>query len=249
MVGHIVFNNYNIDNIINEIKITENTTHNTSPYIGTYGSNTNYISDEGRVISFKNLVTNDENTSDGKNRIVLYKNIAKEFKTKSGVLTSSSKSELKGNYIITKFDYTEDTGRNFICEWEFTEIIKFNVTKKTFRVWGKSTTSNNKNKNVVKKTSGNSNLNSNTKNLLKNCPTMSKGYNGKKCVKSLQKFLQSKGYYTKYKVDGIYAIYTEKAVKSLQKSVKLKSTGKWDKNTRKYFQKKYKYPTSVKKKK
>ena len=76
---------------------------------------------------------------------------------------------------------------------------------------------------------------------------MKKGSTSKKCVKSLQKFLQSKGYYKNYKVDGLYQIYTEKAVKSLQKQYKLKVTGQWDKNTRAYWQKKYKYPTTTKK--
>ena len=151
--------------------------------------------------------------------------------------------------MLTGFDYTEDTNGNYIIDWEFQEVIKFNVTSKTFRVWGKAVSSTNKKKKTTTKTSNTQNkLSSNIKLLLKSCPLMSKGSSNKKCVKSLQKFLQSKGYYKNYKVDGIYAIYTEKAVKSLQKQNKLKSTGKWDKNTRAYFQKKYKYPTANKKK-
>ena len=147
---------------------------------------------------------------------------------------------------MTGFDYTEDTQGNFICDWEFTEVMKFNVTAKTFRVWGKATSSTNKTKKATTKTAKNS-LNSNVKYLLKTCGTMKKGSTSKKCVKSLQKFLQSKGYYKNYKVDGLYQIYTEKAVKSLQKQYKLKATGQWDKNTRAYWQKKYKYPTTTKK--
>ena len=61
-------------------------------------------------------------------------------------------------------------------------------------------------------------------------------------MKYLQKFLQSLGYYKKYKIDGIYGKYTKAEVKKLQKAKKLKQTGNWDKNTVKYFQKKYKYP-------
>ena len=33
----------------------------------------------------------------------------------------------------------------------------------------------------------------------------------------------------------------------MQKKFKLKATGKWDKTTRNYFQKKYKYPTQAQK--
>ena len=238
----------NINYIINEIQVKKPQDFNTTPYIGQNGSTTSFISSGGRVLTFKNICKNDEKSPHGRgHRINDYKYLANTFNKKSKVVTSPSKSKINGNYIITAFDYTEDTKGNFICEWELTEVIKFNKTSKTFRVWGKSLKNTKKSKKKVTKTTKNS-LSTNVKYLLKTCPTMSKGHKGKKCVKSLQKFLQSKGYYTKYKVDGDYAIYTEQAVKSLQKKFKLKATGKWDKNTRSYFQKKYKYPTSTKKK-
>lgn len=81
-----------------------------------------------------------------------------------------------------------------------------------------------------------------TKTLLKSCGTLSPSNKASKCVKYLQKFLQSVGYYKKQKVDGIYGSKTKAEVKKLQKAKKLKQTGKWDNNTIKYFRKKYKYP-------
>ncbi len=249
MGGFIVFAGMNINYIIEEIQVKTPQDFSTSPYIGQSGSTTNFVSSSGRVLTFKNICKYDERSPhDRGHRINDYKYLADNFNKNSKVLTSPSESQINGNYIITGFDYREDTKGNFICEWEFTEVVKFNVTSKTFRVWGKSIKNTQKSKKKVTKTAKNS-LNTNVKYLLKTCPVMSKGHKGKKCVKSLQKFLQSKGYYTKYKIDGDYAIYTEQAVKSLQKKFKLKSTGKWDKNTRNYFQKKYKYPTTSKKKK
>ena len=247
MAGHIVFAGWNINYIINEISVANKMSHNTSEYIGQSGSRTNFISSQGRVITFSNICKRTEDNTSKGHRINAYKFLAETYSKTPKVLTSPSQSNLNGNYIVTGFDYTEDTQGNFICDWEFTEVIKFNVTKKTFRVWGKATSSSNKKKKTTSKTAKNS-LNSNVKYLLKTCPTMKKGHTGKKCVKSLQKFLQSKGYYKNYKIDGDFAIYTEKAVKQLQKQYKLKATGQWDKNTRAYWQKKYKYPTSNAKK-
>ena len=250
MAGHIVFAGMNINNIIKEINVNKPQNHNTSSYVGADGSTTNYISSEGRTLTFKSICTSEEESQHSRgHRINDYKYLAENFNKTPKVLTSPSTSNINGNYILTDFNYTEDTGGNYNINWEFKEVIKFNVVSKTFRVWGKSVSSTNKNKKTTTKTSNTSNLNSNTKYLLKTCPVMSKGHPGKKCVKALQKFLQSQGYYKGYKIDGLYQIYTEKAVKSLQKKFKQKVTGKWDKNTRNYFQKKYKYPTTTKTKK
>lgn len=249
MQAHIVFANWNINYIIDEIKVNNPYSHNTSPYVGATGSTTNRSSSQGRVLSFKSFCKSDELSSTRGHRINDYKYLAENYSKTPKVLTSPSQSNLNGNYIITEFNYTEDTMGNYIIDWEFTEVIKFNVTKKTFRVWGKAVSSSNKAKKTTTKKSSASNLSSNIKYLLKTCPTMKKNHSGKKCVKSLQKFLQSKGYYKNYKVDGLYQVYTEQAVKNLQKKFKLKATGAWDKNTRAYFQKKYKYPTTAKSKK
>lgn len=248
MAGYVTFAGISIDYILNEINVDRDHEYNNSPYVGQVGSTTNYVSSSGRTISFKSLCKKDEKSKHGReHRINDYIYLAETFDKKAKVLTSSSKSNLKGNYICTGFSYAEDTGGNYIIDWEFQEVIKFNKTKKTFRVWGKSVSSSKKAKKTKSKKSGGNNLSSNVKYLLKSCPTLKKNDSHKKCVKSLQKFLQSKGFYKNYKVDGLYQIYTEQAVKGLQKKCKLKVTGQWDKATRSYFQKQYKYPTAVEK--
>ena len=244
MAGQIVFAGININNIINEIKISRPQEHNTSAYIGGSGSRTTYKSSEGRVITFSSLCTRNEKSEHNlKHRINDYRYLSYKYNRTPKVLHSKSKSRINGNYILTGFDYTEDTKGNFTIDWEFREVVKFNVTRKTFRVWGKSVSSANKNKKTTTRTSGASNINTNVKYLLKTCPTMNENHKGAKCVISLQKFLQSQGFYKGYKIDGKYEIYTKKAVQGLQKKHKLKITGNWDKQTRNYFQKKYKYPT------
>ena len=239
MTGYIVYTGLNINYIIDEITVKKPLTHVTNDYIGTgQGSGTEYVSSGGRVLSFKNLCTRMEESPHGRgHRINDYKYVAGRYSKTAGVLTSPSQSKLNGNYIVTGFDYTEDTGNNYVCTWELTEIIPFNVKSRTFRVWGKSTSSNGKAKKTTQKTKNT--LSSNTKYLLIKCGTLKKGAQGK-CVEALQRFLQSKGYYKGYKIDGDYATYTAKAVKSLQQRYKLKTSSAWDKTTRAYFRKLYK---------
>lgn len=243
MAGHIVFENIPITNIISEINIKQSRDYNTSPYIGGTGSNTNFVSELGRVISFKSICPAYEEPVGSEAPITIFKNLSEEYKNKTGVLTSNSHINLKGNYLCTGFEVVEDTGNNFTISWEFTEVIPFNSVRTTFRVWGSaaSTATSTKQKATATKTSG-SKLTATTKSLLKSCGTLSTSTKVKKCVKYLQKFLQSVGYYKNYKIDGIYGKYTKNEVKKLQKANKLKTTGNWDKNTVKYFQKKYKYP-------
>lgn len=240
-----------INYIINEISIKTSQSFNTSPYIGAEGSDTTFINSEGRIISFKSLCLEKQKSPHGRgHRINDYIHLAKKYNKKTGVLVSPSESNINGNYVCIKMDYVEDTGGNYEIEWEFQEVVKFNVVNKTFRIWGKvkKTTTTTTKKKTTTKTSSTSNLSSNIKYLLKDCGTMVKNDKKKKCVQSLQKFLQSQGYYKGYKIDGLYQKYTEQAVKNLQKKFKLKVTGKWDKNTRQYFQKKYKYPPANKSK-
>lgn len=247
MAGHIVFENIAITNILTDITIKSARDYNTSPYVGGVGSNTNFISELGRVISFKSICpsyeeVNDDGSVKSESPITTFKNLARTYKDKTGVLTSASHMDLKGNYLCTGFEVVEDTGNNFTIHWEFTEVLPFNSVKQTFRVWGSAaSTSTTKKQQTTSKKSG-SKLSSSTKSLLKSCGTLSPSTKVRKCVKYLQKFLQSLGYYKKYKVDGIYGSITKSELKKLQKAKKLKQTGKWDKNTIKYFQKKYKYP-------
>ena len=247
MAGHIVFANTPITNIIDDISIKHKRDYNTSPYLGKTGSNTNFISELGRVISFKSICPyydeiNDDGSVKAEPPIKIFKNLSETYKNKTGVLTSSSHIDLKGNYMCTGFDVVEDAGNNFTIDWEFTEVTKFNRVKKTFRVWGSAAKSaSSKKQQKTSKTSGNK-LNSNTKKLLKSCGTLSSSNKTKACVKYLQKFMQSLGYYKKYGVDGKFGSKTKSELKRLQKAKKLKQTGKWDKATIKYFRKKYKYP-------
>ena len=242
-MSHIIFGGMYISYIINEISVDTNQEFNTSSYVGADGSRTTYVSRDARTLSFKSLcLSTQESKHNRGHRINDYIHLAKTYNKKSQVLTSPSQSNIDGNYICTKMDYKEDTQGNYEIDWEFQEEIPFNVTKKTIKVWGKSTSSSNKAKKTTTKKSSTPSVNSNVKYLLGTCGTMKKGGGSKKCVQSLQKFLQSKGYYKNYKVDGSFGVYTEKAVKSLQKANKLKSTGQWDKATRSYWQKKYKYP-------
>ena len=245
MAAHIVFQNIPINNIIDSINIKETRDYNTSPYVGGSGSDTNFVSELGKILSFKSLCPSYEEINTGDDTpINVYRKLSKEYKNKTGVLTSLSHIDLKGNYLCTDFEVEEDTGNNFIITWEFTEVIPFNTIKKTFRVWGSASSTTTKQSKTAK-TSG-SKLNKTSKTLLKTCGTLGPSTKVRKCVKYLQKFMQSLGYYKKYKVDGKYGSKTQNELKKLQKAKKLKQTGKWDKDTLKYFQKKYKVTTSKK---
>ena len=243
MAGHITFENIPITNIIDDISIKSARDYTTSPYVGGVGSNTSFVSELGRVISFKSICPSYEELEDNgevktEPPITTFKNLSENYRDKTGVLTSTSHVDLKGNYLCTDFEITEDTGNNFTIKWEFTEVLPFNTVKQTFRVWGSASNTSKKQKKTAK-TSG-TKLNKSSKTLLKKCGTLSPSNKASKCVKYLQKFMQSLGYYKKYKIDGIYGQNTKKAVKKIQKAKKLKQTGKWDKETVKYFKKKYK---------
>ena len=126
MAGHIIFENTPITNIIGEISIKSEREYNTSPYIGGTGSNTNFISELGKVLTFKSICPYYELESNTTSPITTFRNLASKYKNKTGVLTSTSYVDLKGNYMITGFNIVEDTGHNFTIEWEFTEVIPFN---------------------------------------------------------------------------------------------------------------------------
>ena len=64
MAGHINFEGTAITNIISEIDIKKARDYNTSPFIGGSGSNTDFVSELGRVLSFKSIVTSYEELND-----------------------------------------------------------------------------------------------------------------------------------------------------------------------------------------
>ena len=55
MAGHIIFANTPITNIIEDISIKNDRDYSTSPYVGGTGSDTTFVSELGRVISFKSI--------------------------------------------------------------------------------------------------------------------------------------------------------------------------------------------------
>lgn len=237
----ITFANVGINYITESLEIKKNQNHRNAPIIGQDGSDIAFVSSDAHVITFKSLCLPDELSTDGStNRINEYIALSQTYNKTPAALAMDSvtKDNVNGDYYITGFDYSEDTTGTFSINWEFTKQVKFNVTQKTFRVWNKAQALSNAKKKSSK------GLSSTTKKLLKDCGTMKKGSTGN-CVKCLQTFLQSQGYYTKYKVDGNYQEHTVSAVKALQKKYNIyeeKGNGIWGIITRAVFQKKYKYP-------
>lgn len=248
MPAHINFAKTEFKNIIDEITVKTNPSHQTNEYIGSDGSNTTFVSDSGRVITFKMIIPAYAENEDGP-KISNYLSLYRTYKKKTGVLTSQSHLNLKGNYMFTEFNVTEDAGNNFECSCEFTEVKKFNATKKTFRVWGNVSSKNKKTIKPIKPFEFKSKLDHNLRILLLQCNVLT-GLNPNKsfiCVKRLQKFLQKEGYYTKFPIDGKLGKQTTAAIQQLQtailatspKTVKLKANGLWDKYTVAYVRHKY----------
>lgn len=232
MVGHINFAGTDIQNIVGEISIKTSLDYNTAPFLGSSGSSTTYVSKTGRVITFKALVPAYDETDDATtNRVTVYQSLHNKYKATTGVLTSQSDFNLKGNYLFTDFEVVEDTGNNFECSFEFTEVNKFNSKRKTFRVWG-NVSSSNKKKNTKSKKKPEalqSAVDYNTRILLTKCGVL-KGLKENKsfiCVKRLQRFLQKEGYYTKKPIDGFYGKDTKKAVKQFQTKLIANYKNKW----------------------
>ena len=247
MDAKIVFAGVGINYITDSLSVKVNQNHRNSAIVGQDGSDISFVSSDARVISFKSICLKDERTDDGVNpRIQKYVELSRTYNKIDAklIIDDTNAPDAEGQYYLTGFDYTEDTMGNFDIDWEFTQAVQFNVTQKTFNVWNKAQAKKNAKAKMAKQLSGGTNLNSNTKKLLKDCGTMKKGNTGN-CVKCLQHFLQSQGYYTKYKVNGTYNDATTSAVKSLQKKHKLKATGAWDTETLFYFQVKYKYPINL----
>ena len=203
-----------------------------------------HISTNGTVLSFSSIVSKDDRSI-----LSSYRNLAKTYKEKAGVLVASEDLEVNGNYYLTDFKEEKKLNGSYIINWEFTEYVKPSIVKATFKRIGKSATkktTNKAKKTTAKKTSSYITI------LLTDCTTLKYGMVNKKCVKYLQKFLQKKGYYKGYKIDGDYLKYTKQEVNKLQKAYKIKvsksNQGQWDKTTRDYWRKKYNI-TSKKKKK
>ena len=229
----VKFAKVKIKYILDPISKTKDRNYNVNTFIGSKGGNSiEYLSIGGTVLSFDSVV-------DKKDTKILssYRRLAKNYTKKKGVLVGSSDLAVNGNYYLTGYNEKKNLNGSYIISWEFTEYVKPNIVKTTFKRIGKSatkkTTATKAKKTSPKKTSTYITI------LLSDCGTLQYGMTNKKCVKYLQKFLQKKGYYKGYKVDGDYLQYTRAAVNQLQKAYKIKATGQWDKNTRDYWRKKY----------
>lgn len=151
--------------------------------------------------------------------------------------------ESSPNYYFVGYDLTEDLTGSVTIEWSFVEFKAFKPTKKNFKIWSKNQKKKKKKSNK-KKTK--SNPTNNTKLLLSKCGNLSTSTPRKsKCVKKLQKFLKSGGFYKGYLTDGNFSYYTKRELKKAQKRRKIPATGKWDVTTRVYYIVKYKYPAKT----
>ncbi|OEC87896.1 MULTISPECIES: peptidoglycan-binding domain-containing protein [Methanobacterium] len=235
----LLLNGMDINAIDESIKEVKDMQHSTNVHIGVTASDTTFISEAGRKLTFKSIVHALETSSHGKeHRIQDYQAMADIVKKTPKFLVSNSYAKYNGKYIITKFDKEEDSGGNFEIDWELQEVIPAPVTAKTFRVWGKAPSNQPSTTTPSKAT-----CSANTQYLLTKCPTMSrKQYESKKgvaCVKRLQIFLQAGGYYLKYKLDGWFSKYTEQELKKAQQKRKLPQTGVWDTKTIAFYKKLY----------
>lgn len=236
-----------INAIDESIKENNSLEHSTNTHIGEYASDTSFISQSGRRLNFKSVVHAIESSQSGReHKIQDYQDLFDNYKKTPAYLVSNSYAKYNSKYIITKFDIEEENGGSFIIDWELQEVITAPVTSKTFRVWDKAptaatpTTTTTTTNTTTKKVT----VPSNTSYLLTKCPVMSrKAYQTKKgvsCVKRLQIFMQSEGYYLKYKLDGWFSKYTEQELKKVQKKRKLPQTGVWDSKTIAFYKKLYK---------
>ena len=233
----VKFAGVNIQYILDPISKNKGRNYSNNTFIGDTGGNSvEYVSSNGTVLSFNSVV--------GKDNLSLlnsYRSLAKEYTKKPGVLVGSTDLQVNGNYYLTSYNEEKNLNGSYTISWEFTEYVKPNIVKATFKRIGKSatkkTTTTKAKKTTAKKTSNYITI------LLSDCGTLKYGMVNKKCVKYLQKFLQKKGYYKGYKIDGDYLKYTKQEVNKLQRAYKIKvskqNQGQWDKVTRDYWRKKY----------
>lgn len=245
MMVEVKFAGVKIQYILDSISKNKDRNYAINTFIGSTGGNSvEYLSTNGTILSFNSIVSKDDLSI-----LSSYRNLAKKYTNKAGVLVGSSDLGVNGNYYLTDYKEEKNINGSYLISWEFTEYVKPNVVKTTFKRIGKSatkkTTTTKAKKTTPKKTSSYITI------LLTDCGTLKYGMTNKKCVKYLQKFLQKKGYYKGYKIDGDYLKYTKQEVNKMQKAYKIKvsksNQGQWDKVTRDYWRKKYNI-TSKKKK-
>lgn len=182
-----------------------------------------------------------ENNINNINEVIIYYNLFNDNDTGDNYLESSP------NYYWVGFELEDSLDNSIIIKWSFIEYKSFKPVTKNFKIWSKIQTKNTNKTSSKKK--GKNEPSNNTKLLLSKCGNLHRiDDKSVKCVKYLQKFLKSGGYYKGYKTDGIFSYYTERELKKAQKKRGLLQTGKWDYLTRCYYIIKYKYPSSTYKK-
>jgi len=235
-----------INAIEDSIKQVNAMQHSTNVHTGEYASDTSFINQAGRKLTFKSVAHAIESSLNGQgHKIQDYKDLFDKCKKEATYLVSNSYAQYNGKYMITKFDIEEENGGSFVIDWELQEVITANITSQTFRVWNKSPTAATPTTTTNTTTTPNKVVvSSNTKYLLTKCPTMSRKKYGTKtgvsCVKRLQVFLQGGGYYLKYKCNGQFNKALETELKKVQKKRKLSQTGVWDSKTIAFYKKLYK---------
>ena len=245
----VKFAGVEIKYIIDSISKKQDRNYNVTTFLGKDNSNDiTHLGNDGTVLSFKSIIGSGDS-----DLLSSYRSLSKNYTTKAGVLVGATDLDINGNYYLTGYDEEKQVNNSYVIVWEFTEYRKPNIVEKTFKRIGKSatkkkTTKKGKSKKTTKKKNS-----TYITSLLTDCGTLTYGMTGKKCVKYLQKFLQKKGYYKGYKVDGDYLQYTRAAVKKMQSAYKIKvsksNQGQWDKTTRDYWRKKYNITSKKKSKK
>ena len=234
----VKFAGVKIKYILDPISKTKNRNYTVNTFIGTGGGNDiGFLSLDGMVLSFNSVVAKKDTSV-----LSAYRKLSKNYTKKAGVLVGSKDLNVDGKYYLTGYNEEKKVNGSYNISWEFTEYVKPNVVKKSFKRVGKSATKKSSGKTSAKKTKPKKTSKYITI-LLSDCGTLKYGMTNKKCVKYLQKFLQKKGYYKGYKIDGDYLQYTKAAVNQMQKAYKIKvskdNKGQWDTVTRNYWRKKY----------
>ena len=125
-----------IQYILDSINKVKDRNYSVNTFIGSTGGNSvDYISTNGTVLSFSSVVSKDE-----LDILSAYRNLAKTYTNKAGVLVGPSDLQVNGNYYLTDYKEEKRLNGSYLINWEFTEYVKPNVVKTTFKRIGKSAT-------------------------------------------------------------------------------------------------------------
>jgi hypothetical protein len=179
----------------------------TKGFIGSDGSYTNITGSGGRKLEIPVHAKADD--------IQKIQDLRKQKKPVT--LVSQSAAKYNGKYYITDLKTGERKKNIFDVTISLQEYTEYNITRKTFANWKKSTS-----KTSTKTTSS-------TIKALNKCPTLRYG-NRSECVKTIQKALKRCGYYVSVNghallLDSWFGPYTQSAVKAFQKKKKIKVDG------------------------